>query len=156
MVVFADSHQLAFLCIATFMEGYRFQPSHHNVSRRTAGLPPENNIIFFNNNNMEYIFPGRGCAANGLAGLKAVSGVADRNQKHAENPSNLEGEVPMAVVTQDDLLTSRPRKKKGRKKGMAALRKMKRALARRELEIMREDEELKEQIYDVFADEGDS
>lgn len=62
----------------------------------------------------------------------------------------------MAVVTQDDLLSSRPRKKKGRKKGMAALRKMKRALARRELEIMREDEALKEQIYDVFEDEGDS
>lgn len=61
----------------------------------------------------------------------------------------------MAVVTQDDLLTSRPRKKKGRKKGMAALRKLKRALARRELEIRREDEELKAQIYDVFADEDE-
>ncbi len=61
----------------------------------------------------------------------------------------------MAVVTQDDLLTSRPRKKKGRKKGMATLRKLKRALARRELEIRREDEELKAQIYDVFADEGE-
>ena len=60
----------------------------------------------------------------------------------------------MAVVTQDDLLTKKPRKR-GRKKGMAALRKMKRALARRELEMMREDEELKEQIYDVFADEDD-
>ena len=60
----------------------------------------------------------------------------------------------MAVVTQDDLLTKKPRKR-GRKKGMAALRKMKRALARRELEMMREDEELKEQLYDVFADEDD-
>lgn len=60
----------------------------------------------------------------------------------------------MAVVTQDDLLTKKPRKR-GRKKGMAALRKMKRALARRELEMMREDEQLKEQLYDVFADEDD-
>jgi len=60
----------------------------------------------------------------------------------------------MAVVTQDDLLTKKPRKR-GRKKGMATLRKMKRALARRELEMMREDEQLKEQLYDVFADEDD-
>lgn len=60
----------------------------------------------------------------------------------------------MAVVTQDDLLTNKPRKKRGRKKGMAALRKLKRALARRELEIMREDEELKEQLYDVFEDDS--
>ena len=61
----------------------------------------------------------------------------------------------MAVVTQDDLLKKKPRKKRGRKKGMAALKKLRRALARRELEIMREDEELKEQLYDVFADEED-
>jgi hypothetical protein len=60
----------------------------------------------------------------------------------------------MAVVTQDDILKKRPRKR-GRKKGLSALKKMRRALARRELEIMREDEELKEQLYDVFADEED-
>ena len=60
----------------------------------------------------------------------------------------------MAVVTQDDLLTKKPRKR-GRKKGMAALKKMKRALARRELEMMREDEQLKEDLFDVFADEDD-
>ena len=60
----------------------------------------------------------------------------------------------MAVVTQDDVLKKKPRKR-GRKKGVAALKKLRRALARRELEIMREDEELKEQLYDVFADEED-
>ena len=51
----------------------------------------------------------------------------------------------MAVVTQDSVLSKKPRKR-GRKKGAAALRKLKRALARRELEIMREDEQLKEPV----------
>jgi len=60
----------------------------------------------------------------------------------------------MATVIQDDLVSEKPRKR-GRKKGRAALQKLKRALARRELEIMREDEQLKEQIYDVFADEDE-
>jgi hypothetical protein len=39
---------------------------------------------------------------------------------------------------------------------MAALRKIRNALARRKLEEMREEELLKEQIYDVFADPEDS
>lgn len=38
---------------------------------------------------------------------------------------------------------------------MAALRKIRRALARKKLEEMREEEILKENIYDVFADEED-
>ena len=60
----------------------------------------------------------------------------------------------MAVVTQDELLSNKPGKKK-RRKGMAALKKLRQALARRKLEQMREDELLKEQLYDVFADEED-
>jgi hypothetical protein len=60
----------------------------------------------------------------------------------------------MAVVTEDDLLDGKPKKRK-RRKGMAALKKLRRAVARRKLESMRDDELLKEQIYDVFADEED-
>jgi hypothetical protein len=59
----------------------------------------------------------------------------------------------MAVVTHDDVLSKKPRKK--RRKGLAALKKLRCALARRKLEQMREDELLKEQLYDVFADEDD-
>ena len=59
----------------------------------------------------------------------------------------------MAVVTQDEVLTGKPKKK--RRKGMAALRKLRRAVARRKLELMRDDNLLKEQLYDVFADEDD-
>jgi hypothetical protein len=36
---------------------------------------------------------------------------------------------------------------------MAALKALRKALARRKLEIMQEDAMLKEQLYDVFADE---
>jgi hypothetical protein len=39
---------------------------------------------------------------------------------------------------------------------MAALRKLRQAMARKKLEEMHEDELLKEQIYDVFADEEGS
>ena len=60
----------------------------------------------------------------------------------------------MAVVTEDDLLDGKPKKRK-RRKGMAALKKLRQAVARRKLEMMRDDELLKEQIYDVFADEDD-
>jgi len=60
----------------------------------------------------------------------------------------------MAVVTHDEVLSNKPGKKK-RGKGMAALRKLRQAVARRKLEQMRDDELLKEQLYDVFADEED-
>jgi len=59
----------------------------------------------------------------------------------------------MSAVTEDVILKRKPRKK--RAKGMAALRKIRRALARKKLEEMREEEILKENIYDVFADEED-
>ena len=59
----------------------------------------------------------------------------------------------MSAVTEDVVLKKKPRKK--RAKGMAALRKIRRALARKKLEEMREEEILKENIYDVFADEDD-
>jgi hypothetical protein len=39
---------------------------------------------------------------------------------------------------------------------MAALRKLRRALARKKLEEMRDDELLKQQIYDVFAEADDA
>lgn len=58
----------------------------------------------------------------------------------------------MSAVTQDVV----PKHKRGRKKrskGMAALKALRKALARRKLEMMQEDAVLKEQLYDVFADE---
>jgi hypothetical protein len=58
----------------------------------------------------------------------------------------------MSVVTHDAVLKRKPRKK--RRKGEAALRSLRRALARRKLELMREDEILHEQIYDVFEEEA--
>ena len=58
----------------------------------------------------------------------------------------------MSVVTQDTVL-KKGKSRRGRRKGAAALRKIKRALARKKLEEMRDDELLKEQIYDVLADE---
>jgi hypothetical protein len=57
----------------------------------------------------------------------------------------------MSAVTHDVILKRKPRKK--RRKGEAALRSLRRALARRQLEQMREDEILNEQIYDVFEDD---
>jgi len=57
----------------------------------------------------------------------------------------------MSVVTHDVILKRKPRKK--RSKGEAAMRTLRRALARRKLEQMREDEILHEQIYDVFEEE---
>ena len=60
----------------------------------------------------------------------------------------------MSAVTHDVVQKRKSGKK--RRKGMAALRKLRRALARKTLEEMHEDEILKEQIYDVFADEDDS
>jgi len=66
---------------------------------------------------------------------------------------NEQGGNTMSAVTEDVILKRKPRKK--RAKGMAALRKIRRALARKKLEEMREEEILKENIYDVFADEED-
>ncbi|HAJ92345.1 MAG TPA: hypothetical protein DCO71_07015 [Gammaproteobacteria bacterium] len=59
----------------------------------------------------------------------------------------------MSAVTEDIVLKRKPRKK--RAKGMAALRKIRRALARKKLEEMHEQKVLQENIYDVFADEDD-
>jgi len=60
----------------------------------------------------------------------------------------------MSAVTNDVALKKRKPGKK-RRKGVAALRSIRRALARRKLEEMREDKLLSEQIYDVFADEDE-
>jgi hypothetical protein len=59
----------------------------------------------------------------------------------------------MSVVTEDVIQRRRPRKM--RSKGIAALRKIRRALARKKLEEMHEEQVLKENIYDVFADGDD-
>jgi hypothetical protein len=58
----------------------------------------------------------------------------------------------MSVVTHDVIPKEKKRRK--RRKGVAALRKLRRALARKKIEEMREDARLKEDIYDVFADEN--
>jgi hypothetical protein len=60
----------------------------------------------------------------------------------------------MSAVTHDVILKRKPRKK--RRKGEAALRSLRRALARRQLEQMRDDEILNQQIYDVFEDDTTS
>jgi hypothetical protein len=60
----------------------------------------------------------------------------------------------MSAVTHDVIVKRKPGKK--RSKGMAALRKLRNAMARRKLEEMREEELLQEQIFDVFADPEDS
>ena len=59
----------------------------------------------------------------------------------------------MSAVTEDVVLKRKPRKK--RANGMAALRKIRRALARKKLEEMHEEKVLQENIYYVFADEDD-
>ncbi len=58
----------------------------------------------------------------------------------------------MGVATHDDVL-KKGKSRRGRRKGVAALKKLRRALARRKLEEMRDEEMLREQIYDVLADE---
>jgi hypothetical protein len=57
----------------------------------------------------------------------------------------------MSVVTHDVVLKRKPRKK--RRKNGATLRKLRQALARKRIEEMEDDQRLKENIYDVFADE---
>jgi len=64
------------------------------------------------------------------------------------------GGKTMSAVTHDVILKRKPRKK--RRKGEAALRSLRRALARRQLEQMRDDEILNQQIYDVFEDDTTS
>lgn len=58
----------------------------------------------------------------------------------------------MSVTTHDTVL-KKGKSRRGRRKGLSALKKLKRAMARKKLEEMRDDELLKEQIYDVLADE---
>ena len=58
----------------------------------------------------------------------------------------------MSAVTHDVIGKKKPGRKK-RRKGMATLKAMRAALARRKLEVMQEDALLQEQLYDVFADE---
>jgi len=60
----------------------------------------------------------------------------------------------MSAVTHD-VIVKRSKGKK-RRKSMSALRKIRAAMARRKLEEMHEEEILKEQIYDVFADPEES
>ena len=56
----------------------------------------------------------------------------------------------MSAVIHDVVL--KPKAKKKRNKGNKALRSLRRAMARRKLEQMRDEELLQEQIYDVFED----
>ena len=63
------------------------------------------------------------------------------------------GGSSISAVTEDVIPKRKPRKKRG--KGIAALRKIRRSLARKKLEEMHEEQVLKENIYDVFADEDD-
>jgi hypothetical protein len=59
----------------------------------------------------------------------------------------------MSAVTEEVILKRKPRKKRG--KGIAALRKIRQAMARKKLEELHEEQVLKENIYDVFAEEDD-
>jgi hypothetical protein len=57
----------------------------------------------------------------------------------------------MSAVTQDIHPKKKGRKK--RRKGMAALKALRAAIARRKVEVMQEDIWLQEQLSDVFDDE---
>jgi hypothetical protein len=59
----------------------------------------------------------------------------------------------MSAVTQD-VTGSKKTVRKKRRKGMATLKAIRAAMARRKLEVMQEDAQLREQLYDVFADES--
>ena len=59
----------------------------------------------------------------------------------------------MSAVTEDIIPKKKYRKKRG--EGKDALRKIRRALARKKLEEMHEEKVLKENIYDVFAEDDD-
>jgi hypothetical protein len=58
----------------------------------------------------------------------------------------------MSTVTHDVIGKKKPARKK-RRKGMASLKAMRAAVARRKLELMQEDARLQEDLYDVFADD---
>jgi hypothetical protein len=58
----------------------------------------------------------------------------------------------MSAVTRD-VAGGKKNVRKKRRKGLAALKALRAAMARRKLEVMQEDALLKEQLYDVFADE---
>ena len=58
----------------------------------------------------------------------------------------------MSVATHDRIFGKR-KSGKGRRKGIASLKALRRALARRRLEEMREEENLKAQIFDVLTEE---
>ena len=60
----------------------------------------------------------------------------------------------MSAVIHDVIL--KPKKSSKRSKGSKGLRALRRALARRKLEQMRDDQLLQEQIYDVFEDSGET
>ena len=60
----------------------------------------------------------------------------------------------MSAVIDDVIL--KPKKNSKRRKGNKGLRTLRRALARRKLEQMRDDQLLQEQIYDVFEDSGET
>ncbi len=60
----------------------------------------------------------------------------------------------MSAVVHDVIL--KPKTGKKRSKANKALRAVRRALARRKLEQMRDDQLLQEQIYDVFEDGGEA
>ncbi len=58
----------------------------------------------------------------------------------------------MGVAIHDEVL-KKTKSRRGRRKGVAALRKLRQALARRKLEEMRDEAMLQEQIYDVLTDD---
>jgi hypothetical protein len=58
----------------------------------------------------------------------------------------------MSAVTFDAIPGNRRGKKK-RRKGMAALKALRAAIARHKVEVMQEDIWLQEQLFDVFSDE---
>ncbi len=58
----------------------------------------------------------------------------------------------MSAVTRDVVGKKKPGRKK-RRKGMASLKAMRAAMARHKLELMQEEAQLQEALYDVFADD---
>ncbi len=58
----------------------------------------------------------------------------------------------MSAVTHE-VVPKRKNGRKKRRKGLAAMKALRKALARRKLEMMQEDAWLQEQLYDVFEAE---
>jgi hypothetical protein len=82
--------------------------------------------------------------------LKTLSGQADSLETPARGWLLSGGS--MSAVTKDVIPKKKPGRKK-RRKGMAALKALRAAIARRRVEVMQEDAWLQEQLFDVFADE---